>query len=173
MRKTVIFVFVTLLLLFSLTGCASKSSKATPFENNQAPDFELKDINGNPVRFSDYKGKTILLNFWSINCPYCLKELVELQTFFSEIPSNTVLITVNLDMEQEKVKTYLKEKGYTFPVLFDNRGEIIKKYLIRGIPLNILIDCNGIIKTRIEGALTKDYIIKMINSIEEGIKKPA
>lgn len=168
-----VFCFLLILLLILIAGCTpSQVSGPAPFENSPAPDFELKDLKGNPVRFSDYKGKNIFLNFWSINCPYCLKELDELQSFFNELPENTLLITVNLDKDVEKVKAYINEKGYTFPVLSDPRGETIKKYSIRGIPLNIFIDCSGTIKTRIEGALTKSYIIDLIKSYDV-IKKPA
>ena len=56
--------------------CALKPNYAN--ENRRAPAFELKNTRGEMRRLADYRGKVVILNFWSKTCPPCLEEMPSL-----------------------------------------------------------------------------------------------
>lgn len=62
-----------------------------------AGDFELPTLEGRPVRLSDYRGKVVLINFWTTWCPACLSEMPELQALQHQHQSNLVVLGVSLD----------------------------------------------------------------------------
>ena len=72
-----------------------------PLEVDQpAPDFFLRTLNGRSVRLSDYRGKTVVLNFWASWCPPCRREMPDFQTLWEERgpsgPDDLVILAVNL-----------------------------------------------------------------------------
>ncbi|MEN9578299.1 MAG: hypothetical protein RJA70_1308, partial [Pseudomonadota bacterium] len=67
--------------------------------NRLAPEFELQDLSGKAVRLSDYRGKVVILNFWTKTCEPCLKEMPDLSDLGKILKKheNTVLVTITTD----------------------------------------------------------------------------
>ncbi|KUJ90562.1 MAG: alkyl hydroperoxide reductase/Thiol specific antioxidant/Mal allergen [Thermoanaerobacter thermocopriae] len=84
-----------------------------------APDFTLKDLDGNTVTLSSLRGKKVILNFWATTCPYCIIEMPALNQFIKSHKDDTVLLAIDLGESPSKVKQYLEGKGYEFTVLLD------------------------------------------------------
>jgi thiol-disulfide isomerase/thioredoxin len=106
-----------------------------------AIDFKLKDLKGNEASLSDYKGKTIYVNFWATWCGYCVKELPYIEQLHKEnTDPDLVILTVDLQETNAHVSKYMTSKHYTFPVLLDADGNVASAYGIQGIPLSLLID---------------------------------
>ena len=109
-----------------------------------APDFTLVSLNGQPVSLSDFKGKNVLLNFWSYWCSPCTRELPLFQSFYSVLPKDKLeLITISVGDDITGVNNYIIGKGYKFPVLFDSDGTVDKIYNNRGLPTSYLISSEG------------------------------
>lgn len=141
-------------------------------------DFEAVDLNGNSVKLSDYKGKIIFLNFWATWCPPCQEEMPYMQEVYNEYKDQDVVIlavnstTVELrggddSAEAEKrAKAFIKDKGYTFPVLLDKNNDAWAIYQQRGIPANYVIDKQGIVRYAFAGAFpSKEQMIQYIENI--------
>lgn len=144
-----------------------------PMEDFQAVDFE-----GNKVKLSDYKGKIIFLNFWATWCPPCREEMPDMQEIYDKYKDQDVVIlavnstSVELrggtdsDKAEKQVRKFIKDNGFTFPVLFDKEDEAWSIYQQRGIPTNYIIDKQGIIRYAFAGAFQgKEHMEQLIENI--------
>ncbi len=149
---------------------ASNSNKT------QAFDFTLTDQYGNEHTLSDYKDKVVFLNFWATWCPPCREEMPDIEAIYEEYGKNeedVIILGVanpastefpnNQDVKKEEIIDFLEEKGYTFPVVFDETGVLLKDYFISAFPTTFLIDKEGNIFGYAPGALTKDMMKQVIN----------
>lgn len=119
---------------------------------SQAVDFTIKDLKGNEVSLSSFKGKPVLLNIWATWCPYCRRERAELNKLHREYyEKGLVILSVANDRSIDKVKKYVKEKPASFIVLSDEDEAVTKAYGVYALPTNFLIDREGIIRHKFTG----------------------
>ncbi|WP_347552426.1 redoxin domain-containing protein [Pseudalkalibacillus hwajinpoensis] len=138
---------------------------------DKAPNFTLSSLEGMEVKLSDYKGKTVFVNFWATWCPPCRAEMPHMQEFYSESSNEyqTEILAVNITSDESStkvVKDFVRQYGITFPVLMDMEGEQAEMFAAITIPTTYLIDKNGIIKKRIVGPMSKERMIELVTSIE-------
>jgi len=139
------FLFMATLLLVSLF-VIGMGGKPVFLESGSDPiDFTLRDLRGESVQLSSYYGKkAVLLNFFNTECPACQVELPELQKLYERYNNKGLeIISVDLKESKETVQAMAKEKGLKFRILLDETGSIGRKYSIRYIPSNYLIDKKG------------------------------
>lgn len=126
--------------------------------NRLAPDFELPDMNGKPVRLSQFRGKTVYLNFWTKTCAPCLEEMPALAELgrIAQSRKDFVVLTISTDEGPDDVRDALKvalNGDPPFPVLFDPESKVVlDKYGTQLYPETWIIDPNGIIRARFDGA---------------------
>ena len=174
-----LFMAVVLISAFSLSGCntadpqvegvkeeAETEIKVAPIQGYIAPDFELEDLTGQKIRLSSLRGKVIVLNFWSMGCRYCLMEMPDFDEFNRSKPEDVEVLMVNLDKDTSRLSVYIENSGFSFTVLKDEMAETARTYLIRGIPSTFIIDKDGIVAVRIEGALTKEQLDSLIAQVK-------
>jgi peroxiredoxin len=139
-RKWVILGVIVLGAGFLLTFTRSQVPTSRP-----APDFLLPDVQGQVVRLSQLKGKVVMLNVWTTWCPPCRKEMPTMETLYRRLKgADFVMLAASQDIDgQTTVLPYVKEGGFTFPVLLDVRGEVGKKYGVTGYPETFIIDRQG------------------------------
>jgi len=117
-------------------------------EDNRAPDFTLKDLNGQDVTLSAFRGKIVMVNFWATWCGPCKKEM----PFFQAISDNWSQEDLKiLAISKEGTATVFnwknsQEEVYTFTFLLDSEGEVSELYNITEIPRTFFIDAEGIIR---------------------------
>ena len=151
-------------------GSMAVTTEPAETENAKAaaPDFALQDLQGETVRLSDLRGKTVIVNFWTTWCPPCMEEIPDLEEFYNEYirdHPNVVLLGVNLTKEdhgEEAVKNFAKANLMTYPILLDPEGETQKLYGILSIPTTFIVDKNGKIKQKIMGPVTKERLIEEV-----------
>ncbi|VEH39880.1 Thiol-disulfide oxidoreductase resA [Fusobacterium varium] len=149
--------------------------KAPQEEKLPAFDFQLKDQYGNLHKLSDYKGKVVFLNFWATWCPPCREEMPHIEEIYKEYGynKNDVIILGAAspataenpspqDESEDKIKAFLTKNNYTFPVVFDVKGEIFRNYYINAFPTTFMIDKEGNIMGYVAGALSKENMKKII-----------
>ncbi len=115
-----------------------------------APDFTLPDTANVNHSLSEWRGRVVLLDFWQSTCGHCRAELPRLQVLYDEYGSHGfVPVTANLQESMETVKAYARQ--YTYPFLRDNGG-VWGVYRQNGyIPLNYIVDPDGVIRYIAEG----------------------
>ena len=123
----------------------------------EAPAFELKDMQGRPWKLSDFKGKTVLLNFWASWCDSCKEENPSLQRLIDMEKGNArfVPVTVLFRDEPAKAAEYMKANGISFPVLLDDKN-IAVQYGLTGVPETFIIDSKGVVRQKIVGPIAWD-----------------
>lgn len=142
--------FITIAFLLSLTFFHAASVFAKT--NSLAPDFTLNDINGKPVKLSQFRRKVVVLNFWSIWCGPCLSEMPSLNKLYLEFKDKgLIVLAIAEDPAEKPVKSYIQEKNIAFPVLMDKDKKIYFKYFLFGIPVTFLIDRKGVIAEKFIG----------------------
>lgn len=133
-----------------------------------APDFTLKDRNGTPWKLSDQRGKVVVMNFWSIDCPPCVEELPTLEELaaMSKEWDDVEVIAVSTDEGWDQVAAIMPPNP-TMRVLFDPDESVVEgKYGTTLYPETWIVDERGVIRFRYDGALdwSKPLAIDLIQS---------
>lgn len=130
-----------------------------------AIDFQREDINGSMVKLSDYKGKMLVVNFFTTWCPPCLEEAPELQKFEDRYKGAKLLI-VDREEPRERVQKFVQEHKSTSTYLLDISNELSKKYGVVGQPETFIIDKQGIVKEHIIGPVTYNSLVETVKKYE-------
>lgn len=148
-------------------------------ENKLLPavDFTLTDQFGNTHSLSDYKGKTIFLNFWATWCPPCRAEMPDIQKVYEtyDTEGDDALIVLGVaapgygnEKDEEGIKEFLSENGYTYPVLMDTDAELFTAYGIYSYPTTFMIDRDGNVFGYASGQLSEDTMKSIIEQTMKG-----
>lgn len=137
-------------------GLKESELAPAPEVGRLAPDFTLVDLEGNQVTLSDFRGKTVFLNFWATWCPPCRAEMPEMEAVYQEYKDKgVVVIGVDIKEAEEEVRQYVQQGGYSWTFVLDTTGEVTANYRIAAIPTSFFIDREGIIQAVNIGAMTK------------------
>jgi len=116
------------------------------YPGDKAFDFELRDIEGNSVKLSDYREKVVVLNFWQSTCAWCNKELPLLNKLYKTYKDgDLVVLAINIGESFDEVSEVVEAEGFLFPVLLDQKADVAERYLISGLPTSFIITREGII----------------------------
>ena len=141
-----------------------------------APDFTLVDQYGETHTLSDYQGKTVFLNFWATWCGPCQSEMPDIQALYEDHGSNSgdviILSVAQPDTYQEgsveEITAFMEERGYTYPVLFDQEGLVFYYYGIRAFPTTYMISADGTVFRGISGAMPRELMDDFIDQTITG-----
>ncbi len=133
-------------------------------KGNQAPDFKLKSIDAADFKLSDYRGKVVLVHFWTDWCASCRAEFPRVENFYSELKSDDFeLLAINVGQPGSVSKDFKKSFGITFPMLTDEEALSKDLYQIEVFPTNYFISPEGKIIRRIVGWVDKEQVQVIIN----------
>lgn len=127
-----------------------------------APRFETFDLEGRRVTLDDYRGNTVLVNFWASWCVPCRKEFPLLKEVHGD--RVTVLGVVFRD-DAGAAAAFMREQGATWPGLVDPKGQIADAYGVRmkpGIPVTVAIDGRGVLVARHVGELRREDLHRLV-----------
>ena len=113
-------------------------------------DWQMKDLYGNSLDFSEMKGKVVLVNFWATWCPPCVAEMPSLNDLYQDYQDKIAFVFVASD-ERKKVNTYLNRKDYNFPVYFET-SSTPDLLISRSIPATYILSSSGEIVVAETGA---------------------
>lgn len=178
-KSIMVLLLTGLVLSLVLTGCSPKPDQAAatneaavsgteenpeslntegdegithPYE--AAPELNLKDLSGNDVKLSDYKGQYVMVNFWATWCTYCDQEMPDLVAFQEKYKDELKIIAVDVKEDKKTVEAYVKEKGINLTVAMDETGEVAEEYYVNSFPTTFFIDRAGKVIGFVPGMLT-------------------
>ncbi len=146
----------------------TEPSTDAPKNENSAPDFTVTDVNGNKVKLSDFKGKPVVLNFWTTWCTYCKIEMPDFDDMYKEYPDIQFIMLNTTDGDTvETAKAFIEDNGYSFDVFFDTENyDASRAFNITSYPQTVFIDKNGNISSHRIGMLTLEILQEEINKIK-------
>jgi thiol-disulfide isomerase/thioredoxin len=116
---------------------------ATPFPNDPV-EVTLKDLNGQQVSLSDFRGKIVFINFWTTWCLACVIEMPSMEKLHQKFKDKDfVMLAINLQESASKIKQFYKEYKLTLTTLLDTTGDAGTGFGIRSIPTTYILDKNG------------------------------
>lgn len=120
--------------------------------------FRLKDMDGNLVDFTSFKGKVVVINLWATWCAPCRVEMPSIQSLYSKIESENiefVILSLDQDSDFNKVKKYVEKNNFTFPV-FTPHGYLADQLQADVIPTTLVLNKEGKVVNRKTGATNFD-----------------
>jgi peroxiredoxin len=112
--------------------------------DERAPDFALKNTDGQNLRLSEYRGEVVLVNFWSTACGHCREQLSFVdELFVAHSDQGFHVLGVSVGDDNGRARETAADLELHFPVLFDDEYVVSKLYDIGSLPLTVLIDHHG------------------------------
>ena len=164
-KKYLNLLLLGLLVAAVLSGCNKRTGLQI---GDPAPVVTLSDFDGKPVMLPDaFKGKVMLVRFWSLDCGFCDKEmLLVLETFYQKYKDRGFIpVAIN---ESRIVKTDERLKKFdhlTYPMLVDEYGLVAKRFGVIGLPTTFVIDEEGIVRDKITGEAGIEEFEKFFTTI--------
>lgn len=132
-----------------------------------APDFELKTLDGETVRLSDYKGQRVMLNFWATWCPPCRAEMPDMQKFQEK--KDVQILAVNLsetESDPGNVQKFIDELNLTLTIPLDDESAVSNEYQVMAYPTTYMIDADGRIQFVTLGAMNYDFMVQQFEMMQ-------
>ena len=140
--------------------------------NTPAPDFTLSDLQGQKVSLSAYRGKVVLLNFWSTTCPPCVAEIPSLVSLQRELKGQgLVVLGIALDPTEKPVRELVSRLKVDYPTLMDSAKDVyFDTYGLFGQPVSVIVDRSGVVREKIIGGLewTSPQVMNKMQSYLKG-----
>ena len=146
-KKALLIYLATFVLMVVAVQCFHSPAETGAVEIGQAaPQFMLPDISGREVTLNQYKGKIVILDFWQTTCGPCRYTMPMLDKIQDEYSGKLSVLAINLQEPKELVRNYILEQNLHSRVLLDSEYSVGDRYGIFAIPMQFLIDQNGVVR---------------------------
>jgi len=144
--------------LLCLAAAASAAADLKPWPGVPPPALALKELDGRPHQLSEYRGKVILINFWATWCGPCRDEMPSIQGLKEKLAGRPfVVLAVNLDEPESRIKRFLTEMKVDFTVLLDPERKVARAWEARILPASFVIGPDGRIRYSLVGEINWDH----------------
>ena len=129
-------------------------------EGKMAPDFLLKDIDGNDFALSSLRGKYVILDFWGSWCGWCIKGFPEMKKMYEKYKGKLEIVGIDCRDTEDKWKAAVKEQGLKWKNVInstDKTKDLTRRYNIAGFPTKIIVSPEGKIVKIIVGEKPEFY----------------
>jgi thiol-disulfide isomerase/thioredoxin len=150
---------IAAVLALAWLGCSADEPTASP-----ALDFTLPDLQGKPIRLSDYHGKTVIIDFWATWCPPCIFQIPELNKLAAahREKGDVVVIGVSVDADGPAVVApWVEEHSVVYTIVCGDE-ELAAEFGVFGFPTLVIIDPEGELASRHVGLLEYDTLEELV-----------
>ncbi len=130
----------------------------------RAASFSLLTLDGKEIELESFaKDKVTLLVFGTTWCPSCRHEIPFLKEYYSELKDDGLnVLGIDIQESVKKVKSLMDKKGVNYPVVLDSKAVAARLYKVVGIPLNIVLDRNGVIEYKANKLPGKELLKELL-----------
>jgi thiol-disulfide isomerase/thioredoxin len=160
---------ILILLTMMISGCIHlpSGSESGVQVGQPAPNFKIPDLYGHEVSLDQFKGRVVLLDFWATWCGPCRMALPVVERLQKEFPSTLVLLAINLQDRKEEITDFVYKLGLKSQVLLDENGSVGQAYGAVSIPMEVLIDKQGVVRFAQMGFDPRSTISRLRAEIEQ------
>ncbi|MEN1969120.1 thiol-disulfide oxidoreductase ResA [Lentibacillus sp. N15] len=168
-RSVILAILLVAVAYALVTNLTKDEAKVTT--GSHAADFKLNQVNENndlkSIQLSDLEGKGVMLNFWATYCDPCKAEMPYMEKLYPKYKEKGVeIVAVSLDATQIVIDKFIDKYDLTFPVLHDDKSQVLDQYGVGPIPSTYFINPDGKVVDTVEGALTLDKLEGHLKKIE-------
>jgi len=155
-----------LILLALLIGRLTLGAAPVPLIGSAAPDFALADLDGNPVRLADLRGRPVIVNFWASYCASCVEEFPLLKSALAEHKADGLAVVgIVFQDRSEAARSFMSRMQATWPAAMDTTGDVAQAYGIFAPPESFFIDREGRIAGLQIGELSRGDLARQLETI--------
>jgi thiol-disulfide isomerase/thioredoxin len=165
-RKTWVILAIVIIAVGAIIGIALSRGSCSPSDSipqsQNATDFTLSAMTGTNVTLSELKGTPVVINFWSISCSWCRKQLPYLENVAQQSEGDVEVIAINVIDSAASVQSFFGDYEPAMIIALDNNGETFVNYCQnysnpRGsIPFTLFVDDEGVVQYKRIGAFTNE-----------------
>ncbi|EAY28564.1 TlpA family protein disulfide reductase [Microscilla marina] len=158
--------FIFTLLAATLAACGSRQG----LKGKTAPAFTFENIEGKKQSLADFKGKYVLLHFWTTSCRSCRKDFPKIEDYYSQMKGKDFeLVAINVGEKLEASKKFKEKFSLSFPMLGDVQAVSEQIYQVDAYPTNIFISPEGkVIRTIVGPIIDKKQVEVIIQQHKKG-----
>jgi peroxiredoxin len=133
-------------------GAGQGGVQASDWQGVKAPDFTVTNLNGQPIRLAELRGKRVVLDFWATWCPPCRKEIPHFIRLAKETDAKDLVIVGISSEDQNTIMEFVKKNGVNYAIAAAPDRDLPSPYKeIRSIPTTFFVDRNGVIQAVFTG----------------------
>lgn len=138
--------------------CTAFGGELKAWSGGRTPVLKLKDLDGGAHDLAAYRGKVVLVNFWATWCEPCRDEMPAFQRLKEKLAGKPfVVLAVNLDEPESRIRKFLERMPLDFPVLVDEGKTATRQWSVRVLPASFIIGRDGRIRYSLVGDLAWDH----------------
>lgn len=140
-----------LALTLALSACGEGGVQVAG--GDAAPSFALTTLAGETIRFpEDLAGRAVVIRFWAAWCPYCEKEMKEIDPVAARLAAEGLsVLAVNVGQDRASVEAFVDRVAFRYPALLDEPAATARLYGVKGLPTTFFVLPNGKVRSRLVG----------------------
>src|SRR3954468_6613484 len=152
----------------ALTVGAAHAQSLKPWTGGATPPLELADPDGHVHRLADYRGKTVLVNFWATWCAPCRAEMPSMERLRHEMDGRPfAILVVNVGEGPRIAREFAQQLSLEFPILLDRESRVARAWRARLLPATYVIGPDGAIRYSVLGEVdwASDEVRRQLNAV--------
>lgn len=159
--------FAVSVLLFS--GCSGDTKKAIRV-GDTIPSFTGTDLKGKPFSLDSHRGRPVIVRFFLINCPYCKADTPIFNKFYDKYRQRgfEIVYINNNGANSAEVQNFTDELHVQFPVIYDSKGRLAKKYNVKVQPLTLVLSPEHKLLAALLGGVSEAELNELLDQYFQG-----